>query len=133
MCVCVFLAFHTFISPQFTQIAFLFDYLNEQKATTAAAMAGTSDSNYNSNEWMKTKSCTRATVFNVNVYGEIESKLFIVYKHTYTHMHRYMHHSTGDSILGCAIVEYESWKWKMLRCYGLTDENSKLCYKKKTR
>ena len=62
---------------------FLFDYLNEKKtaAATAAgrggAIAGTTDSNYNSNEWMKTKSWMRETVFNVNVYGEIESKLLI--------------------------------------------------------
>lgn len=39
---------------------------------------------------MKTKSCIRAPLlFNVNVYGEIESKLLIYA----------MYHTTGDSIL----------------------------------
>lgn len=42
------------------------------------------------NEWMKTKSCCkRSNCFNVNIYGEIESKLLICA----------MYHTAGDSQL----------------------------------
>lgn len=70
---------------------------------------------------MKPKSCMPASqFFNVNVYGEIESKLLIyMYANiridTDADTYGLMYHSAGDSILHAYTLrrEYESSKWKI--------------------